>query len=63
MKQKIEVKLTVDFADDTLQADVDEAVVDAVKSLKGMLSFIPSLKGKTLKGKTVGFKLTDVEIR
>ena len=61
MKQKITVKLTVDFADDTLQADVDEAVVDAIKSLKGMLTFIPSLKGKTSKGKTVAFKLTDVE--
>jgi hypothetical protein len=61
VKQKITVKLTVDFADDTLQADVDEAVVDAIKSLKGMLTFIPSLKGKTSKGKTVAFKLTDVE--
>jgi hypothetical protein len=61
VKQKITVKLTVDFADDTLQADVDEAVVDAIKGLKGMLTFIPSLKGKTSKGKTVAFKLTDVE--
>ena len=62
MKQKIAVKLTVDFHDDTLQADVDEAVVDAVNSLKGMLACIPSLKGKTTKGKTVSFKLSDVEV-
>ena len=62
MKQKISVKLTVDFHDDTLQADVDEAVVDAVNSLKSMLTFIPSLKGKTSQGKTVSFKLSDVEV-
>lgn len=61
MKQKITVKLTVEFADDTLQPDVNEAIVDAVKGLKGMLAFIPALKGKTSKGKTVAFKLTDVE--
>jgi hypothetical protein len=61
MKQKIEVKLTVEFPDDTMQPDVDEAVVDAIKSLKGMLSFIPSIRGKTSKGKTVAFKITDVE--
>ena len=61
MKQKITVKLTVDFADDTLQPDVNEAIVDAIKGLKGMLTFIPALKGKTSKGKVVSFKLTDVE--
>lgn len=61
MKQKIEVKLTVEFPDDTLQPDVNEAVVDAIKSLRGMLTFIPSVKGKTAKGKTIAFKITDVE--
>lgn len=61
MKQKIEVKLTVEFPDDTLQPDVNEAVVDAIKSLRGMLTFIPSVKGKTSKGKTIAFKITDVE--
>ena len=61
MKQKIEVKLTVEFPDDTMQPDVDEAVVDAIKSLRGMLTFIPSVKGKTSKGKTIAFKITDVE--
>jgi hypothetical protein len=61
MKQKIEVKLTVEFPDDTMQPDVNEAIVDAIKSLKGMLSFIPSIRGKTVKGKTVAFKVVDVE--
>lgn len=61
MKQKIEVKLTVEFPDDTLQPDVNEAIVDAIKSLRGMLTFIPSVKGKTVKGKTISFKITDVE--
>lgn len=61
MKQKIAVKLTVEFSDDNAQADVDEALADAVKNLKGMLLFIPSLKGKSTKGKQVAFKLTDVE--
>jgi len=61
MKQKIEVKLTVEFPDDTMQPDVNEAIVDAIKSLKGMLSFIPSIRGKTSKGKAVAFKVVDVE--
>lgn len=61
MKQKIEVKLTVEFPDDTMQPDVNEAIVDAIKSLKGMLTFIPSVKGKTARGKTISFKITDVE--
>ncbi len=61
MKQKIEVKLTVEFPDDTMQPDVDEAIVDAIKSLRGMLTFIPSMKGKTSKGKTIAFKISDVE--
>lgn len=61
MKQKISVKLTVEFADDAAQVDVDEAVSDALHSLKGMLSFIPALKGKSARGKAVSFKLTDVE--
>lgn len=61
MKQKIEVKLTVEFPDDVMQPDVNEAVVDAIKSLRGMLTFIPSVKGKTSKGKTIAFKITDVE--
>ncbi len=61
MKQKIEVKLTVEFPDDTMQPDVNEAVVDAIKSLRGMLTFIPAVKGKTSKGKTVSFKIVDVE--
>lgn len=61
MKQKIAVKLTVDFADDALQPDVDEAVKDAIKNLRGMLLLIPSLKGKTSKGNTISFKLTDIE--
>jgi hypothetical protein len=61
MKQKIEVKLTVEFPDDTMQPDVNEAIVDAIKSLKGMLSFIPSIRGKTSKGKVVAFKVVDVE--
>jgi hypothetical protein len=61
VKQKIEVKLTVEFPDDTMQPDVNEAVVDAIKSLRGMLTFIPAVKGKTSKGKTVSFKIVDVE--
>ena len=61
MKQKVEVKLTVEFPDETLQPDVNEALGDAVKSLRGMLAFIPAVKGKTSKGKTVSFKITDVE--
>lgn len=61
MKQKIEVRLTVEFPDDTMQPDVNEAIVDAIKSLKGMLAFIPSVKGKTSRGKTIAFKITDVE--
>jgi hypothetical protein len=61
VKQKIEVKLTVEFPDDTMQPDVNEAVVDAIKSLRGMLTFIPAVKGKSRSGKTVSFKIVDVE--
>lgn len=61
MKQKIEVRLVVEFPDEALQPDVDEAVVDAIKSLKGMLSFLPAVKGKAKNGKVVAFKIVDVE--
>lgn len=61
MKQKIPVTLLVEFPDDVLQPDVNEALQDAVKSLKGMLMFIPSVKGKTKAGKTVAFKIVEIE--
>lgn len=61
MKQKIPVTLIVEFSDAAMQPDVDEAIVDAIKILRGMLNFIPAMKGKAKNGKTVSFKITDVE--
>lgn len=61
MKQKVPVTLVVEFSDDVLQPDVNEALQDAVKGLKNMLVFLPAVKGKTKGGKTVAFKITEIE--
>lgn len=60
MKQKVPVVLTVEFPDEVMQPDADEAMQDAIKGLTTMLGFIPSVKGKTKKGKTVAFKIVEI---
>jgi hypothetical protein len=61
MKQQITAKLTVEFDDKIMQADVDEAIVDALKHLRPMLLLVPAIKGKSSKGTQVQFKLKDIE--
>jgi hypothetical protein len=61
MKQQITAKLTVEFDDKILQADVDEAIVDALKALRPMLLLVPAIKGKSSRGTQVQFKLKDIE--
>jgi hypothetical protein len=61
MKQQIHAKITVEFDDKIMQADVDEALVDALKSLRPMLLVVPAIKGKSSKGVQVQFKLKDIE--
>ncbi len=61
MKQQISVKITVEFADDILQPDVDEAVVEAMKSLKNMLALLPAVRAKISGGKNIPLKIVDVE--
>lgn len=60
MKQKVPVILVVDFPDEVLQPDVEEAMQDAIKGLNAMLTLLPSVKGKTKKGKTVPFKIVEI---
>lgn len=62
MKQKVSVEITVSFDDGALQPDVDEALVDAIGGLRRMLTFLPQVKGKTARGKEVGFKVVDVQL-
>lgn len=62
MKQKVKVEITVSFDDAALQPDVDEALVDAIGGLRRMLGFLPQVKGKTARGKEVGFKIVDVQL-
>lgn len=62
MKQKVKVEITVSFDDAALQPDVEEALLDAVGGLRRMLTFLPQVKGKTAKGKELGFKITDVQL-
>jgi hypothetical protein len=61
MKQQIAVKITVEFSDDILQPDVDEAIVEAMKSLKNMLSLLPAVRAKISGGKNIPLKIVDVE--
>lgn len=62
MKQKVIVEITVSFDDAVLQPDVDEALVDGIGGLRRMLTFLPQVKGKTARGKEVGFKVVDVQM-
>lgn len=61
MKQQIIAKLTVEFDDKVMQADVDEAIIDALKGLRPMLLMVPAIKGKSSRGTQVQFKLKDIE--
>jgi hypothetical protein len=62
MKQQVSVTLTVSFDDSVLQPDAEEALVSAVGNLQRMLSFMPTIKGKTGKGQEVSFKVVDVQL-
>lgn len=62
MKQQVSVTLTVSFDDSVLQPDADEALASAVGNLQRMLSFMPTIKGKTGKGREVSFKVVDVQL-
>lgn len=62
MKQKVMVEITVSFDGAVLQPDVSEALVDALGGLRRMLTFLPQVKGKTARGKEVGFKVIDVQL-
>jgi hypothetical protein len=62
MKQQVSVTLTVSFDDSVLQPDAEEALVSAVGNLQRMLSFMPTIKGKTGKGREVSFKVVDVQL-
>ena len=62
MKQKVTVEITVSFDDNLLQPDVNEGLVEAIAGLRHMLAFLPAVKGKTGKGKEVGFKIVDVQL-
>lgn len=61
MKQRVQVHLIVEFDDKHLQADVDEARVDAIRSLAKMLPLIPKVKGKSSRGRVVDFKVIGIE--
>jgi hypothetical protein len=61
MKQKVRAVITVEFEDKFLQPEVNEALVDALKSLSPMLTFIPALKGRSKRGTTVSFKVKEIE--
>ena len=62
MKQKVAVEITVLFDDSVMQPDVNEALGEAIVGLRRMLTFLPSVKGKTARGKEVGFKVVDVQL-
>jgi len=62
MKQQVSVDITVSFDDAVLQPDVDEAVVDAIANLRKLLMFLPTVKGKTSRGREVAFKIVDVNL-
>jgi len=61
VKQNVKVEIVVSFDDQHMQADVDEAVVDAIAGLKKMLVFLPAIKGKSGRGREVSFKIVDVQ--
>lgn len=61
MRQQVRTTITVEFDDKTLQADADEALVDALKNLRSMLLVVPAIKGKSTRGVQVQFKLKDIE--
>jgi len=62
VKQKVKVTLEVEFDDGITQADVDEALEGAVASLRRSLAFVPSLKGKSARGRVVAFKVRVVAL-
>ena len=43
MRQQVRTTITVEFDDKTLQADVEEALGDALKNLRPMLLLVPAL--------------------
>jgi len=61
MRQQVRTTITVEFDDKTLQADVEEALGDALKNLRPMLLLVPAIKGKSSRGTQVQFKLKDIE--
>jgi hypothetical protein len=61
MRQQVRTTITVEFDDKALQADVDEALADALKNLRPMLLVVPAIKGKSSRGVQVQFKLKDIE--
>lgn len=61
MKQRVQVALTVDFPDDVLQPDVDEALGDALSGIKKMLKLLPAVKGTSKTKRTVSFKIVDID--
>lgn len=61
MRQQVRTTITVEFDDKALQADVDEALADALKNLRPMLLVVPAIKGKSTRGVQVQFKLKDIE--
>jgi hypothetical protein len=61
MRQQVRTTITVEFDDKTLQADVEEALGDALKNLRPMLLVVPAIKGKSSRGVQVQFKLKDIE--
>lgn len=61
MKQNVRVDITVSFDDGIMQADVDEAALDAIIGLRRMLALLPAVRGKSSRKKEVAFKITDVQ--
>lgn len=57
MKRTVLVRLDVEHDDNALEADVAEAVKDAVKHLSAVAAFLPTLKGKSTRGREVKFKV------
>lgn len=61
MKQQVLTRITVEFDDKATQADVEEALADALKNLRPLLLMVPAIKGKSSRQVQVSFKLKDVE--
>ena len=61
VKQNVRVNITVTFDDSVLQADAEEAILDALGNLRRMLALLPAVKGKSSRKKEVSFKIVDVQ--